>query len=44
MSRANELESQLIETKMRWAELDLENDELTQKLTQKNTMLRKFSS
>ena len=30
--RANDLESQLIEAKMHWANLDMENDELTQKL------------
>ena len=34
--RGNELESQLVDAKMRWADLDMENDELVQKLQQKN--------
>ena len=42
--RANDLESQLIEAKMHWANLDMENDELAQKLQQKNQMLKVFSS
>lgn len=42
--RANDLESQLIEAKMQWANLDMENDELSQKLQQKNQMLKVFSS
>lgn len=42
--RANDLESQLIEAKMHWANLDMENDELTQKLQQKNQMLKVFSA
>ena len=42
--RANELEDQLVEAKMSWATLDMENDELTLKLQQKNHALKMFSS
>ncbi len=44
MRRANGLENQLVEAKMQWANLDMENDELTLKLQQKNQMLKVFSS
>jgi len=44
MIRANDLENQLVEAKMQWANLDMENDELTLKLQQKNQMLKVFSS
>jgi len=36
MLRGNELEDQLVEAKMSWATLDMENDSLTIKLHQKN--------
>ena len=42
--RGNELESQLVDAKMRWADLDMENDELVQKMQQKNHTLKFFSS
>ena len=42
--RGNELESQLVDAKMRWADLDMENDELVQKMQQKNQTLKFFSS
>lgn len=32
MTRCNDLEDQLVEAKMSWANLDMENDELTMKL------------
>ena len=42
--RANELEDQLIEAKMNWGSLDMENDKLTMKLQQKNQGIKMFSS
>ena len=42
--RGNDLESQLVDIKIKWADLDLENDVLTQKLQQRNEGLRKYSS
>ena len=41
--RGNELEDQLVEAKMSWATLDMENDQLTVKLQQKNQALKRFS-
>ena len=42
--RGNDLESQLVDIKIKWADLDLENDVLNQKLQQRNEGLRKYSS
>lgn len=42
--RGNDLESQLVDIKIKWADLDLENDMLNQKLQQRNEGLRKYSS
>lgn len=38
------IESQLIEAKLAWASLDMENDELTIAVKKKNDQLKKFSS
>ena len=42
--RADELESQLVEAKMKWANLDMENDELCMKIQHKNEQLKKIST
>ena len=44
MNRAEDLESQLVAAKMKWANLDMENDELANKLQQKNEQIKKFST
>lgn len=38
------LEKYLVEAKMNWANLDMENDELAMKLKQKTEQLKVFSS
>jgi len=43
-TRANDLESELVSTKMKWANLDMENDELAMKLSQKNELIKKYST
>lgn len=40
----DQIEGQLVEAKMQWATLDMENDELAVRLKQKNEQLKIFSS
>ena len=42
--RANELEEQLIESKINLGQLDMENDEIMQKMHQKNHQLKAMST
>ena len=42
--RADDLEAQLVSAKMQWANLDMENEELSMRLQQKNNQLKSLST